>query len=169
MKVIVADNLHNLIKKIICEVLRSFDIESKEELLNIDVLAKKDDEIYTIEIDTRSDKSRIINNYQKCLFINPHKHIHIIFGEVPEELIRSGEKNNKIQLISCKFTLRISKGKNKYLKQIKKIEKKPISTKEKIKIWKKLTGLSRTSYFFYKAKLLGKVKTWNEYSYRKRK
>ena len=39
-----------------------------------------------------------------------------------------------------------------------------LSVKEQVKKFTERTGLGRTSFFYYKAKLKGKVKSWNEYN-----
>jgi len=42
--------------------------------------------------------------------------------------------------------------------------KSNLSVKDQVKKFAEKTGLSRTAFFFYKAKLNGKVKSWKEYS-----
>jgi hypothetical protein len=146
--------LHTIIQNILVEVLKEFGIDVRKEFLNIDIIGKKDNKLITIEIENSGN--RALENCEKCLFINPTKHIHILIDTNPKPLEKY---KDKIKILSYNF------GSKKY-KKAKKIvlelmnSKKPV--KEQINEFKKKTGLSRTTYFFIKGMILGRdVKGYN--------
>jgi len=146
--------LHTIIQNILVEVLKEFGIDVRKEFLNIDIIGKKDNKLITIEIENSGN--RALENCEKCLFINPTKHIHILIDANPKPLEKY---KDKIKILSYNLLKRDKDyhfGSKKY-KKAKKIvlelmnSKKPV--KEQIKIFKEICGLSERTFYRYKAKL----------------
>jgi hypothetical protein len=154
--------LHTIIQNILVEVLKEFGIDVRKEFLNIDIIGKKDNKLITIEIENSGN--RALENCEKCLFINPTKHIHILIDTNPKPLEKY---KDKIKILSYNLLKRDKDyhfgSKNKKAKKIVlelMNSKKPV--KEQIIEFKKKTGLSRTTYFFIKGMILGRdVRRYN--------
>jgi DNA-binding transcriptional ArsR family regulator len=154
--------LHKMLQDVLVEVLKEFGIEAKKEFLNIDVVAKKDNKIITIEID--NGDIRALKNCEKCLFINPNKHIHILINGNPKVLEKY---ENKVKILSYKLSksgyyfFKKSGELTKVDEIILKInEENPNkSNNEKARIFTKMTGMGRMTYFRHLKKLreLGKI------------
>jgi len=141
------ENLHKMIQDILVEVLKEFDIDVKKEYLNVDIIAKKDDKLITIEIENSGD--RALENCKKCLFINPTKHIHILINSNPEVL---NQFKDKIKILNFKIKNKNKENQN-FIELVKKLEEKHIPIREKIKEFKEKTGLSRATYYRYKVRI----------------
>lgn len=150
---------HQAVQDILLNVLKEFGIDAKKEYLNIDIIARKGRKIITIEIETSGTKDKIKKNCEKCLFINPTKHIHILIDkDANTEITRFKEILNykNVKVLTYKIRERWSKqkpvlSKEEILKILKEIEEKRIPTKSKINLFKKTTGRSRATYFRYKS------------------
>jgi len=86
---------HQMLQIILEHLLRELGLNAWKEKLNIDVIVKKDNELFTIEIGNHS--SHEIENLKKCLIINPKKHIHIILTPSIYRKLKNVIKKEKIK------------------------------------------------------------------------
>jgi len=167
--------LHKMIQNILVEVLKEFGIEARKEFLNIDVVAKKNNEIITIEIDIGNERAK--RNCEKCLFINPKKHIHILINSSPKTLEKYiKEYKGKIKVLSFKIDRRRRKKLQIIyrrplqtpISEIDKIilniiRKHPdLSNNQRAKIFVEVSGYSRRTYYRH-LKKLRKLNVLNKY------
>jgi DNA-binding transcriptional ArsR family regulator len=164
-----------MIQNILVEVLKEFGIEARKEFLNIDVVAKKNNEIITIEIDIGNERAK--RNCEKCLFINPKKHIHILINSSPKTLEKYiKEYKGKIKVLSFKIDRRRRKKLQIIyrrplqtpISEIDKIilniiRKHPdLSNNQRAKIFVEVSGYSRRTYYRH-LKKLRKLNVLNKY------
>jgi len=145
--------LHQAIQDILVEVLKEFEIEAKKEFLNIDTIAKdKSNNIITIEIETSGNNQN--NNMEKCLFLNPKKHIHIFIDKEPSEDILKYSNQENVKILIYKTSKGINKPKQEEaFKIFKEIVSKKIPLKEQILEFRKRTGMTERTFFRYKKML----------------
>jgi hypothetical protein len=158
--------LHKMIQDILVEVLKEFGIEARKEFLNIDVVAKKDNEIITIEIDIGGERAK--RNCEKCLFINPKKHIHILINSTPKTLEKYIKKyKDKIKVLSYKIDRRRRKKlqiiyRRPFQSPISEVDKiildiirkhPDLSNNQRAKIFAEVSGFTSRTYYRHLRKL----------------
>lgn len=111
---------HRSIVRLLLELGNLMDYAVALEEGNIDVIYRKEAELYTFQIEDTNHNKNILENYNKAKKLNPTKHIHIFFRKSP--LIKVFREDPDCKVIYLQKSSTIPRIEDYKLKNISKIE-----------------------------------------------